>query len=146
MTHNNSTTSKWNNDNLIVVGKLAVGTEQLLGEATVNVKGKVIGEDFITTSSVTLKENIQNISGEKALEALAQLNPVSFNYKSDVQKETHLGFIAEEVPDLVANIDRKGVSAMDLVALLTKVVQEQQKNINTLRQEISTLIQEKKSY
>ena len=38
-----------------------------------------------------------------------------------------IGFIAEDVPDLVAMKDRKNLSAMDMVAVLTKVLQEQQK-------------------
>ena len=37
-----------------------------------------------------------------------------------------MGFIAEDVPDLVATKDRKGLSPMDIVAVLTKVLQEQQ--------------------
>ena len=35
------------------------------------------------------------------------------------------GFIAEEVPELISTKDRKGLSSMDIVAVLTKVVQEQ---------------------
>ena len=54
------------------------------------------------------------------------LDPIRFNYKAD-KKEESLGFIAEDVPDLVASKDRKGMSPMDVVAVLTKVVQEQQK-------------------
>jgi hypothetical protein len=36
---------------------------------------------------------------------------VKFNYKSD-QEDKHIGFIAEDVPDLVATKDRKGLSPM----------------------------------
>jgi hypothetical protein len=50
-----------------------------------------------------------------------------------------VGFIAEEVPDLVAMKNRKGLSSMDIVAVLTKVVQEQQKTISTLREELDEL-------
>ena len=46
--------------------------------------------------------------------------------------EEHVGFIAEEVPDIIATKDRKGVKTMDLVAVLTKVVQAQQKKIEEL--------------
>jgi hypothetical protein len=55
----------------------------------------------------------------------SELNPVKYNYKADKEDE-HLGFIAEDVPELVASKDRKGMSPMDVVAVLTKVVQEQQ--------------------
>ncbi len=43
-----------------------------------------------------------------------------------------MGFIAEDVPELVATSDRQGLSAMDIVAVLTKVVQEQQQKIEQL--------------
>ncbi len=61
------------------------------------------------------------------MRAFEPLEPVSFVYKSDSSKEERLGFIAEDVPDLVAMQDRKHLNAMDLTAVLTKVVQEQQK-------------------
>ena len=53
------------------------------------------------------------------------MNPVQYQYKSDDLGDQHVGFIAEDVPDLVATPGRKGVSALDLVAVLTKVLQEQ---------------------
>jgi hypothetical protein len=58
--------------------------------------------------------------------AFKGLEPVKYNYKDD-HEEMHVGFIAEDVPDLVATKDRKGLSPMDIVAVLTRVVQEQQK-------------------
>ena len=54
--------------------------------------------------------------------------------------------IAEDVPGLVATKDRKGLSPMDVVAVLTKVVQdqktlleEQQKAIAELKMEVAEL-------
>jgi len=44
-----------------------------------------------------------------------------------------------DVPDLIATKDKKGLSPMDIVAVLTKVVQEQQKTISTLRDELNEL-------
>ena len=81
------------------------------------------GSSWIDASSREYKENIRNLRGEDAMEALKGLNPVTFNYKSS-SIEGHVGFVAEEVPDLVATKDRKGLSPMDIVAVLTKVVQE----------------------
>ena len=48
---------------------------------------------------------------------------MKFNYKD--AKNVHVGFVAENVPELVATSNRKGVSIMDLVAILTQVVKEQ---------------------
>ena len=60
-----------------------------------------------------------------------RLEPVRFNYKTDAEDE-YVGFIAEDVPDLVASKDRTGLSAMDIVAVLTRVVQAQQERIEEL--------------
>jgi hypothetical protein len=81
---------------------------------------------WTNASSRDLKENIESLSAEEAKNALAQLDPVKYNYKTD-QTDKYVGFIAEDVPELVASQDRKGMSAMDVVAVLTKVLQEQRK-------------------
>ena len=51
---------------------------------------------------------------------------MKYSYKAD-KDERHVGFIAEDVPDLVASKDRKSLSPMDITAVLTKVVQEMDK-------------------
>jgi hypothetical protein len=100
---------------------------------------------FVTTggvwtnaSSRELKRDIHSLGAEEALAALAGLDPVRFYYKADPSDE-YLGFIAEDVPDLVATADRKTLSPMDLTAVLTKVVQEQQKAIVDLRATVASL-------
>jgi Chaperone of endosialidase len=90
-------------------------------------------------SSRTLKENISELSGKEALETLVNLSPVKFKYIADMERVNHIGFIAEDVPDLVATIDRKGLSAMDIVGVLTKAVQEQQKTISALTEKVTAL-------
>jgi len=89
-------------------------------------------------SSRTLKTNIQSITTREALGTLAKLNPVKFQYKAELG-ETYAGFIAEDVPDLVATSDRKTLASMDIVAVLTKVVQEQQKTIAKLTAKMARL-------
>ena len=59
------------------------------------------------------------------------LQPVSYNYTVE-RSEDYVGFIAEDVPALLASRDRKSLSTMDVVAALTKVVQEQQRRIEAL--------------
>ncbi len=86
------------------------------------------GGVWTNASSRSLKENIRNLSTGEAINTLENLNPVKYNYKAD-KEENHVGFIAEDAPDLVASKDRKGMSPMDVVAVLTKVVQDQQKTI-----------------
>ncbi len=86
------------------------------------------GAAWYTSSSREYKDNIQELSAEKASETVRNMKPVTFVYK-DIPGYNHVGFIAEDVPNLIATPDRKSLSAMDIVAVLTKVVQEQQKTI-----------------
>ena len=96
------------------------------------------GGVWTNASSREYKENIRDLTVWQAMAALGQLNPVTYNYKID-QNETYAGFIAEDVPDIVATEDRKSLSPMDIVAVLTKVVQEQQKMVVQLQQELGFL-------
>lgn len=95
------------------------------------------GGAWTNASSRDYKENIRDLTIEEAKEALDELRPTRFNYKVDKGDE-YLGFIAEDVPALVATKDRKGLSPMDIIAVLTKIVQEQQREI----QEMQELIKE----
>ena len=96
------------------------------------------GGVWTNASSREFKTDIKKLSTQKAIDALKQLDPVEFAYKAD-SKERHVGFIAEDAPELVASKDRKGMSSMDVVAVLTKVVQEQQKTVQEQRATIVEL-------
>ena len=89
------------------------------------------GGVWTNSSSRAKKENIAVLTLDAALAALERLEPVQFNYKTDTL-EQHVGFIAEDVPDIVASSDRKGLSSMDIVAVLTRVIQAQQQQIDAL--------------
>lgn len=99
-----------------------------------------VGGVWTNASSREYKQDIKSLTGDEAVETLTALQPVQFRYKTD-PKEKHVGFIAEDVPDLVASADRKGMSAMDVVAVLTKVVQDQQKTIAALSRKVAALEQ-----
>lgn len=94
------------------------------------------GGVWTNSSSRARKENIESLDIEDALAALAQLEPVQFNYRSD-DSETYVGFIAEDVPPLVANNDRASLSPMDIVAVLTRVIQAQQARIEELERRVA---------
>jgi hypothetical protein len=47
------------------------------------------------------------LTTEEVIEALKNMKPVKFNYKQNPDYETHVGFITEDVPDLVASKGRK---------------------------------------
>jgi len=104
---------------------------------------------YTTSSDYRLKENVQPMVG--ALDKIAQLNPVTYNWKSDGSDGQ--GFIAHElqavVPDCVTGekdaVDadgkpqHQGVDTSFLVATLVKAVQEQQAIITALEARIAAL-------
>lgn len=96
------------------------------------------GGVWTNSSSREQKENIEALSVEAATAALMSLNPVVFNYRAE-RHEDYVGFIAEDVPALVANRDRDALSTMDIVAVLTRVVQEQQNKIRELEKKLEAM-------
>jgi len=120
-------------------GKVGIGTSspsyplQMGSGAYVSTGGV-----WTNASSREYKTDIKKLSTQKAIDTLKQLDPVEFAYKADSQ-EKHVGFIAEDAPELVATNDRKGMSSMDVVAVLTKVVQEQQRIVQEQQRTITEL-------
>jgi hypothetical protein len=94
---------------------------------------------WLDSSSRDYKDDVEALRTEDAFDALKGLNPVRFVYRAD-RSQRHVGFLAEEVPELVATKDRKGLSSMDIVAVLTKVVQEQQATAQKQQAVINTLM------
>ncbi len=85
------------------------------------------------TSSRSMKCDIKDLDAKEAMKAFTKLRPVIYAYKAN-PTDQKVGFIAEDVPDLVADPGRKSLSPMDMVALLTKVVQVQEKRMKTMRE------------
>lgn len=96
------------------------------------------GGAWINSSSRGKKENIVALPAATATSALMALEPVVFNYRNEIGEE-YVGFIAEDVPELVAIADREVLSTMDIVAVLTRVVQEQQHKIQELEARLDAL-------
>lgn len=90
------------------------------------------------TSTRSMKENIADLTDDEAVSALDELQPVKYNYKHQ-KDEDRVGFIAEDVPDIVAQNGRKTISSMDIVGVLTKVVKKQQKELKDTRDTIKEL-------
>jgi hypothetical protein len=91
-------------------------------------------------SSKVFKENIKSIP--TGLAQVMKLNPVSYQYKHSAapgDPSTHLGFIAEEVDTVnktLVDYDTNGlphsVKYTEFIPLLTKAVQEQEAQINSV--------------
>ncbi len=96
------------------------------------------GGVWTDASSRERKANIRDLTTADALAALNNLRPRTFAFRADPEDQ-HVGFIAEEVPDLVATPNRKGLSPMDIVGVLTKVVQEQQTLVRELTAKVEIL-------
>jgi hypothetical protein len=130
-----------NQERMIVtnVGNVGIGTSnpahpiELASGAHVTAGGV-----WTNASSRALKDAIGPLTADEARAALVALAPVRFVYRSD-RAERHVGFIAEDVPELVATPDRRTLSPMDIVAVLTRVVQEQQQRIAELGAKVAAL-------
>lgn len=101
----------------------------------------VISGNLELGSSRAIKHAIENLDLSQAISALLNLQPVKFRYNHSPSQQT-IGFIAEDVPDLVASEGRKSLKPMDIVAVLTKVVQAQQATIEELSKKVSELAEQ----
>ena len=99
------------------------------------------GGVWTNRSSRDSKENIAVLTGDDALAAIMALEPVTFTYRAE-QGEDYVGFVAEDVPAMLASNDGRSLSPMDVVAALTKVVQEQQRRIEELEKRLSVEVDE----
>jgi len=99
--------------------------------------GKVFftGGHLVNPSSRAYKDDIKTLDTKTALEAFEKLEAVTFVYKEHKDDQV-VGFIAEDVPELLAIKGRKGIDPTEIVAVLTKVVQEQDKVLAETRAEM----------
>ncbi|AFZ12028.1 hypothetical protein Cri9333_1119 [Crinalium epipsammum PCC 9333] len=106
--------------------------EERINSNSVLIKGKTVSGGFYQISSQALKEEINDLSSQEVTDLLSSLNPVKYLYKEDESKTAHAGFIAEDTPDLLTSNDKQTIKVVDLVAVLTKVVQDNQKTLRNL--------------
>ncbi len=97
---------------------------------------------YNTTSDIRLKENIRPIS--KGLNDLLKIGVKEYSYKADESKKTETGFIAQELYEIYPQAVQKGgddaktnpwmIDYSKLTPLLVKGIQEQQQEIENLKQ------------
>jgi hypothetical protein len=133
--------SNYQNTMSFRTGLVGVGTTS--PEYKLDVVGGVRANEFIYTSDVRLKKNIETISDP--FDKIVNLRAVSVNWKSSNQPG--IGLIAQEVekvfPELVSGTDIKSVQYGNLVAPLIEAIKEQQSEIKNLQDRL--LILEKRS-
>jgi trimeric autotransporter adhesin len=99
----------------------------------------------IQTSDIRLKTNIRDLS--YGLESIMRLEPVSFTWKDEKEGKIRLGLIAQDVEKVINEVVDKGndpsqtlgINYSELVPVLIKGIQEQQRQIESVRQENSEL-------
>ena len=134
-------------------GNVGIGTSN--PNVALDVSGSIEYTGTITdVSDQRKKENIQAL--ENSLSKICQLNGKSYEMIEDNQgeKETELGFIAQEVqqvfPEIVKVVESQesedgetqeylGVSYIQLIAPLVESIKEQQSIIEDLKSRIETL-------
>ncbi len=132
------------NTNSFAISKKNSGAKELIltgkdaehGNMLILANGAYCDGVWHNTSSRSMKKDIKPLSTKAALETFSKLQPVTYVYKSN-PTDQKVGFIAEDVPELVADPKHKSLSSMDMVAVLTKVVQEQDR-INNEQSRILT--------
>jgi len=120
------------------------GIEYDPGTGTLRLSGDVVA--YNSFSDRELKDNIQTYEG--GLNAVMQLNPVTYEWKKGREGQ-EIGLIAQEVEQVVPQVVReqqrmdegtyKTVDYEKLVAVLIDAVQDQQKQINELKDKLNGL-------
>ena len=98
-----------------------------------------VNGSLFNPSDANLKTNTSNLSLIKK-DILLNLNPVEFEYKSDIHKKKHFGFIAQDVeklfPELVSSdtMGYKSINYMELIPIMLSKMQTMQEEINELKE------------
>lgn len=110
----------------------------------------IAADAFNVRSSIRFKEAVKD-EPDNSVSKLAQLNPVTFEYKDKPGKKRH-GLIAEELckhfPEAVTydeNGDIEGITYHELIGPIIKAFQEQQKIIANMQKQLDSLALNKKT-
>jgi hypothetical protein len=144
---------------MLLTGTLAPSSNSAysLGNATYRWNTVYATNGTINTSDARDKSNIRPIN--YGLSAVMKMTPVSYSWKEHPENGTKLGFIAQDlqqiIPEVVADsqmvitaegepghmvpAERLGVYYSDIIPVLVKAIQEQQQQIDSLKQEIQTM-------
>jgi len=103
-----------------------------------------VGGAVVHASDKRLKRDINDIS--YGLQEVLKLRPTEYFWKGKTQEHKSLGLIAQEVDKIIKNVvtydkeqDKYGVSYTELIPVLIKAIQEQEKAIKKLEEEVAEL-------
>ena len=105
----------------------------------INVANSVFAIDFIQSSSIEYKENIQSF--ENGLDYIINMNPVIYDRK-DNNSKNNIGFIAEDMQKILPNVvttlgDKTGIKYTEIIPVLVSALKEQQNKISELESKIN---------
>ena len=131
----------YSDDNFIFVVANGTGTsdDNTLNIFTIDKEGNVTAKDFIKSSDMRLKTNINTMTG--ALDNVLKLRGVTFNWKETSNNSLQYGFIAQEMekvfPDLVGTDSNgfKTINYSGVIPVLTEAIKTQQEEIESLKSE-----------
>jgi hypothetical protein len=99
-------------------------------------------DDLTVTSDIKIKENILTL--ENSLEKVKQLRGVSYNRKDKNDGKTHIGFIAQEVQEVVPELvhyskdmDLNTVDYQKMVPILLEAIKELSKQVDELKNKLN---------
>ncbi|BDD07489.1 tail fiber domain-containing protein [Aureibacter tunicatorum] len=118
---------------LTVNEKLTVNeTSEFTGKMTVN--NDIVAKDVLVNSDQRLKENVETL--QSSLEKVEKMRGVNYQRISD--KSQHIGFIAQEVEEVIPNLVETGVDGIKSVryAQMTAVLVEAIKEISAELKEL----------
>jgi hypothetical protein len=112
-----------------------------LGTSTLRFKDIYATNAVIQTSDLRLKKNVKALP--YGLQEVLQLRPVTFEWKNSKDESTKLGLIAQEIQTLIPEVvnvgndeqQMLGVKYADLIPVLIKAIQEQNKMIADQKKE-----------
>lgn len=128
------------------VPNVAGSNQVRIGNASIIYAGIQVG--WSVTSDSRLKSDIKK--SDLGLDFIMKLNPVSYTRLTDDSKKTEYGFIAQELEESLNNSNAKSTGIItkddngmysvrynDLIAPITKAIQEQQALIESLKIELA---------
>jgi hypothetical protein len=103
---------------------------------------------WVDGSTRAIKQDIRPNSMDLR-EVLDQVSVVNYRYKAEVKENPdapyHIGFIADDTPELLSGTKHDGMQMNDCIGLLLAVVQEQQKAVEEQQRRIEDLESEIKA-
>ncbi len=136
----------WSEGGLRIKGNALPNTDNghSLGQSGLRWSSVWAVNGVINTSDANLKTNILN--SPYGLNEIMQMKPVQYNWKTNPDEDLQIGFLAQDIQKIIpeavvvpANGDPLGMKYSELIPVLVKAIQEQQKRIDELEQQIKKM-------